>query len=122
MLGFMKAKIASILEVHPLVLAVLALFAIALPYSALNQPSGPIGEVVGTIETSGAVGKGSVISSVRLQDGTLVQARITTNTTPRTGQLRIYALIIVYYPKKKLMKFIEPLMQTKHNPSLKRDA
>jgi hypothetical protein len=83
----MKAKTASILEIHPLVLAVLIFFAIAIPYSALNQPSGPVGEVVGTIETSGAVGKGSVITSVRLQDGTLVQAKMTTNATPRSGQV-----------------------------------
>ena len=83
----MKAKIAGMLGIHPLVLAVLIFFAIAIPYSALNQPSGPIDEVVGTIEASGAVGKGSVITSVRLQNGTLIQAKITTNTTPRLGQI-----------------------------------
>jgi hypothetical protein len=84
----MKEKFSSILEIHPIVLVVFAFFAIAIPYSALNQPSGPIGEAVGTIETLGAAGKNnSIITSVRLQDGRLVQARMTKDTTPRRGQI-----------------------------------
>jgi hypothetical protein len=92
-----KAKISRILEVHPLVLAVLIFFALAIPYSALNQPSGHVGEAVGIIETLSVTGKGHIITSVRLKDGALVQATLATKITPTIGQtahMRTYHRVI----------------------------
>ena len=63
-----------------LLFAVFAFFAVAIPYSALNQPGGPVTEAVGIIESSGSVpsdvGPPGVIATVRLKDGTLVQANV----------------------------------------------
>ena len=63
-----------------LLFAIFAFFAVAIPYSALNQPGGPVTEAVGIIESSGSepsdVGPPGVVATVRLTDGTLVQADV----------------------------------------------
>lgn len=84
--------------VHWLVVVVLLFFAVAIPYSALNQPSGPVAKAVGVIETFGMVGKkSSVIASVRLNDQSLVQATVAYGAMPLKGHvayMRVFQSVI----------------------------
>ena len=71
--------------------AVIAFFAIAIPYSLINQPGGPMTETVGVIESSGTVpsdiGPPGVIATVRLKDGTLIQANVVSGGVALKGQV-----------------------------------
>ena len=74
-----------------LLVTVLAFFAVAIPYSALNQPGGPVTEAVGIIETVGGVpsnvGPPGMIATVRLNDGTLVQANVLPGVGAQQNQI-----------------------------------
>jgi hypothetical protein len=90
----MTIKTSSFWEKDWLLLIVITFFAFAIPYSTLNQPTGPVAEAVGIIEAFGTVGKGSsIIASVRLKDGTLIQAEATSKSMPLIGRIahmRVY--------------------------------
>jgi len=74
-----------------LFVAVIAFFAIAIPYSLINQPGGPMTETVGIIESSGSVPSDvvppSAIATVRLKDGTLIQANVVSGSVALRGQV-----------------------------------
>ncbi|MDP2247305.1 MAG: hypothetical protein Q8J65_04175, partial [Nitrosomonadales bacterium] len=110
-------------DIHWLVLVVIMFFAVAIPYSALNQPSGPVSEVVGVIETFGMVGKNSsVIASVRLNDNSLVQAVVPSGVMPLKGHV---ALVRVYqrtFSKTKTYEIYSAFPPAKSYQSFKRDA
>jgi hypothetical protein len=74
-----------------LLVAVLVFFAVAILYSALNQPGGPVTEVVGIIETVGGVpsdvGPPGMIATVRLNDGSLIQANVLPGVSAQQSQV-----------------------------------
>ena len=72
---------------------------IAIAWSALNQAGGPVQEVTGTIQSvgglpsTGETGPSAQLASVRLADGTVVQAVIVDPALVRPGQVgkvRVY--------------------------------
>ncbi len=80
--------------------AVVAIIAIFLIFS-LDQAGGPVSDMRGVVEVSGYVPSGAgpavQIASVRLADGTLVQATVDGSVTVHPGQLahiRAYQRII----------------------------
>lgn len=64
----------------------------------INQPTGPVGEVVGVIETYGLVGKdSSLVATVKLDGGELVQAEVLSGISASKGStvhLRVYHRLI----------------------------
>jgi hypothetical protein len=65
-------------------------------FSLLNQPGGPITETMGTIQASGFApkdGPPTQLAAVRLQDGSVIQATVSSNVLIIPGQvarLRVY--------------------------------
>ena len=74
-----------------LLIAVVAFFAVAIPYSLVNQPGGPMTEVVGVIESSGSVpskvSPPRYLATVRLKDGSLIQASVVVGCVALRGQV-----------------------------------
>lgn len=74
-----------------LLFAVLAFFAVAIPFSALNQPGGPVTEAKGVIQSFGSVpsdvGPPQVLATVRLEDGKLIQANVLPGRLAMRGQI-----------------------------------
>ena len=68
---------------------VIAFFAVAIPLYSLNQPGGPVGETVGVIQSSGFlpsdIGPPAQIATVRLKDGSLIRARVVSDSPLRPG-------------------------------------
>ena len=69
---------------------------------SLDQATGPAAEVTGIVQTAGATPSGDLgpsakLATVRLADGTLVQASVATATTPKPGQvakLQVYRRLL----------------------------
>jgi len=88
----------------------LAAIVVAVVFFAMNRPGGPTDDVVGIVQSAGGLpndtGPSARFATVRIADGTIINAVILPNVTVRPGEtarVRVYRRVVTGWPHYEIV-------------------